>query len=97
LCCLLLAQPAAAQGSYFNGVNQNLSNICPITGTFEPAALTTFTGYFTNGTNLPSTGDTVYIHAYAVNGSACSNDAVGFEFFLPEGASLDIRDRKSVV
>ena len=92
LCCVLLfSSPAAAQGSYFNGVNQNLSNVCPITSTFEPAALTTFTGYFTNvATNLPSTGDTVYIHAYAVNGSACSNDTVGFEFFLPEGASFDI-------
>src|SRR5262249_32688162 len=91
VCCLVfVARPAAAQGAYFNGTNQTLVNTCVVTGTFEPAALTTFTGYFTDGATFPATGGTVYVHAYALNGSACSNDTVGFEFLLPDGATLDI-------
>jgi hypothetical protein len=93
---LVSARPAAAAGSYFNGTNQTLSNYCVAAGVSEPAALSTFTGYFTDGATFPATGGTVYVHAYAVNQSACSNDVVGFEFFLPDGASLDISSANPV-
>jgi hypothetical protein len=39
---------------------------------------------------FPKTGDLGYVRAIAANVSPCWNDTIGFDFFLPDGASLAI-------
>ncbi|WP_158531632.1 MULTISPECIES: hypothetical protein [unclassified Meiothermus] len=47
-----------------------------------------FVGYFTDPNEpYPKTGDIAYVRAVSANVSGCVNDAVGFDFFLPDGAT----------
>ena len=86
----LCARSAEASGAYFDGTMQSTSGVCPSTGTVVTVLQTT-AGYFTDPVNLyPKTGDVAYVHAVATNISPCLTDVVGFDFFLPDGASLAI-------
>ena len=90
LCTVVSAGTAQAQRAYFDGSWQSNGTYCPVTGTLV-TVLNTYTGYFTNPSEpYPRTGDLGYVHAVAANVAPCVNDAVGFDFFLPDGASLAI-------
>jgi hypothetical protein len=81
----LCARPAEAQGAFFDGGNQ--SNLANCSTGQSYTLINTNTGYFTDGATFPKTGDIVYVRAVAYNVHPCLNDTVGFEFFLPDGAS----------
>ena len=87
---LLCARPASAVAAYVDGVYQPLS----ATGAFcipGTVGLQTYASYLTDPAQpYPKTGDISYVRAVGVNVSGCMNDVVGFEFFLPDGASLAI-------
>jgi Divergent InlB B-repeat domain len=81
---------AQAAGGYFDGTLQPVGAVCPITNNIVVASQNSV-GYYTDpNSSYPATGDTEYIHATSTNVSPCSNDAVGFRFQLPDGASYAI-------
>jgi hypothetical protein len=84
---VLCARPAQAQGAFFDGNPLTISTPCSATGGQAYIILNVSTGYFTDGTTFPKTGDIVYVRARAVNTHPCDYDTVGFDFFLPDGAS----------
>jgi hypothetical protein len=83
----LYARPAQAQaqGDFFDGTYKSLSAPCSTGGSY--VVINTNTGYFTDLSTFPKTGDIVYVRAVANNVHPCVNDTVGFDFFLPDGAS----------
>lgn len=84
-----LHQAQAARG-YFDGTPEAVGTVCAVTGN---AVITTqnTVGYFTDPNEpFPKTGDVAYVRASSTNISPCTNDAVGFEFFPPDGATLAI-------
>ena len=85
----LCARSADAQPAYFDGAYQSSGTACPVTGT-AVTVLSAKTGYVTDLSSYPKTGDIAYVRAYGANISPCVNDAFGPEFFLPDGASLAI-------
>lgn len=88
---------ARAARAYFDGTFQSVSTFCPVTGNAVIAAQS-YAGYFTDPNEpYPQTGDLAYVHAVAANVSGCVNDALGFEFFLPDGASFAISAANPVV
>ncbi len=90
LAAMSYAHPANAQRAYFNGGIQSNKTLCPVTSN-EVTVVNTQAGYFTDpGEPYPKTGDLAYVHALATNVAPCVADAVGFQFFLPEGAVLAI-------
>lgn len=81
---------AQAARAYFDGTFQSVSTVCPVTGNAVVATQST-AGYLTDPNEpFPKTGSIAYVRASSTNVSPCTNDAVGFEFFLPDGASLAI-------
>jgi hypothetical protein len=87
---LMSARPADAQRAYFDGSWQSNYTWCPVTGDLV-TVLNTYAGYYTDPNEpYPKTGDLGYVHAVAANVAPCVADAPGFDFFLPEGASLAI-------
>lgn len=90
LALLFISQQARAERDWFNGVMASVSAICPITNILVTSSQT-YVGYYTDPAEpYPMTGDVAYVHAVATNISPCSNDAIGFDFYLPEGAELAI-------
>jgi hypothetical protein len=95
--CLLMfliftvfARPAEAARDFFMGNLASNGTLCPVIGT-AAVVLQTNVGYFTDPAEpYPKTGDIAYVRAFGANVSGCVNDVVGFEFFLPDGASLAI-------
>lgn len=78
---------ALAARAYFDGTFQSLYTTCPVSGNAVVVSQN-FVGYFTDpGEPYPKTGDIAYVRAVSANVSGCVNDAVGFDFFLPEGAT----------
>ena len=97
----LSARPAAAQRAFSDGTIASMgSAFCPaLMGNVTPV-VSAFTGYFAGPSETPPypvTGDIAYVHAFAQDVSACVNDTVGFEFFLPDGASLAISPTLPVI
>ncbi len=79
----------AAPG-YVDGNDVAVWQICPITN-ISAIASQNKVGFFTDpSTSYPKTGDVGYIRAVGSNISPCSNDTIGFDFFLPDGATLAI-------
>jgi hypothetical protein len=95
-CGILGARTAEAQRAYYNGTMQSNMTVCPVSQ-IVVTALQTYTGFFADPNEpYPYTGDLGYVHAVGSNVSGCVNDAVGFEFFLPDGASLAISESNPV-
>jgi VCBS repeat-containing protein len=87
---LMSARPVSAQRGYFDGTWTSNYTFCPVTGNLV-TVLNTYVGYYTDPNEpYPRTGDLGYVHAVAANVAPCVNDAPGFDFFLPEGATLAI-------
>ena len=87
LLALLFLPNAMAARAYFDGTFQSLSTVCPVTGNAVVVSQS-FVGYFTDPNEpYPKTGDIAYVRAVSANVSGCVNDAVGFDFFLPDGAT----------
>jgi hypothetical protein len=81
---------AYAARAYLDSPFQSVQTLCPVTNT-AVVVTQTGVGYFTDPAEpFPYTGDVTYVRAFAYNVSGCVNDAVGFEFFLPDGASLAV-------
>ncbi|WP_156890762.1 InlB B-repeat-containing protein [Meiothermus rufus] len=81
---------ARAAPGYVDGNDVAVWQICPITN-ISAIASQNKVGFFTDpSTSYPKTGDTGYIRAVGSNISPCSNDTIGFDFFLPDGATLAI-------
>jgi uncharacterized protein (DUF2141 family) len=92
LCLLaLLSLPnALAARDYYDGTYQAVYTTCPVTGNVVVASQS-FVGYFADPNEpYPRTGDVGYVRAVGANVSPCTNDAIGFDFFLPERAELAI-------
>jgi hypothetical protein len=92
LCLLaLLSLPnALAARAYYDGTYQAVQTTCPVTGNLVTASQS-FVGYFADPNEpYPRTGDVGYVRAVGANVSPCTNDAIGFDFFLPERAELAI-------
>lgn len=91
LCFVLMsARQAEAQRAYFDGSWQSNYTMCPVDGTLV-TVLNSYAGYYTDPNEpYPKTGDLGYVRAVAANVAPCVSDAPGFDFFLPEGASLAI-------
>jgi len=87
LLVLMGLQNAQAARAYFDGTYQFLGTTCPVTGNVVVVSQN-FVGYFTDPAEpYPKTGNIAYVRAVSVNVSGCVNDAVGFDFFLPDGAT----------
>lgn len=81
---------ALAAPTYLDGNNVAVWQICPITN-ISAIASQNRVGFFADpSTPFPKTGDVAYVRAVSSNVSPCSNDAIGFDFFLPDGATLAI-------
>ena len=90
LLAFVVCSNAQAAGSYFDGNLQPVGTVCPITGNIVIASQTSV-GYFTDpSAAFPNTGNIGYVHAVSTNISPCGNDAIGFRFELPDGASYAI-------
>lgn len=84
---VFLLPNALAVRAYFDGTFQSLYTTCPVTGNAVVVSQN-FVGYFTDPNEpYPKTGDIAYVRAVSANVSGCVNDAVGFDFFLPDGAT----------
>lgn len=84
------ANDADAQG-WSEGARSNNWATCPVSGSMlSVAATTAYAGYWTD-VGMPNEDGVSYIHAVAWNISGgCVTDAVGFDFFLPPGASFAV-------
>ena len=95
---LLSATGAAAQARWLDGNFGFVPGSACVTWNAE-TEVTTYAGYWgtTNG-SFPRTGDVSYVHAAgAVVGNPCSGgDVIGFDFFLPAGASLAVSAQNPV-
>ncbi|GIW34849.1 hypothetical protein [Meiothermus sp.] len=92
----LLGSNALAARAFFDSNFVSVSTICPVTGNMVVATQNTV-GYFTDPNEpYPKTGDLAYVRASSTNVSPCTNDAVGFDFFLPEGASFAVSNQHPV-
>ncbi len=81
---------AQAAPGYVDGNLASVSQICPITN-FAAIASQNFVGFFADpSAPYPKTGDVGYVRAVGSNVSPCTNDVIGFDFFLPDGATLAI-------
>lgn len=86
----LLGTNARAAPGYVDGNFASVSQICPITN-LGAIASQNFVGFFADpSVPYPKTGDVGYVRAVGFNVSPCTNDVVGFDFFLPDGATLAI-------
>ncbi|HEU4743178.1 MAG TPA: hypothetical protein VFS50_16395 [Meiothermus sp.] len=91
-----LGQDARAARAYFDSTFASVSTICPVTNNVVIATQNTV-GYFTDPNEpYPKTGDIAYVRANSTNVSPCTNDTVGFDFFLPEGANFVISAQNPV-
>ncbi|GIW24984.1 MAG: hypothetical protein KatS3mg069_1251 [Meiothermus sp.] len=87
---------ALAGRAYFDSPPVSVSTACPVTGNIVLATQNTV-GYFTDPNEpYPKTGDLAYVRASSTNVSPCTNDTVGFDFFLPEGASFAVSAQNRV-
>lgn len=85
----LLNPIAQAAPGYVDGNDVPVWQICPITN--SAIASQNKVGFFTDpSTSYPKTGDVGYVRAVGSNISPCTNDTIGFDFFLPDGATLAI-------
>jgi hypothetical protein len=81
---------ALAAPAYLDGSDVAVWQICPITN-ISAIASQNKVGFFTDpSTSYPKTGDVGYVRAVGSNISPCTNDTIGFDFFLPDGATLAI-------
>lgn len=81
---------ALAAPAYLDGNDVAVWQICPITNNSAIASQNKV-GFFTDpSTSYPKTGDVGYVRAVGSNISPCTNDTIGFDFFLPDGATLAI-------
>jgi len=81
---------ARAAPAYLDGNDVAVWQICPITN-ISAIASQNKVGFFTDpSTSYPKTGDVGYVRAVGSNISPCTNDTIGFDFFLPDGATLAI-------
>lgn len=100
-CAVLLAlgfmgTVALAAPGYVDGNDVPVGQICAITGTSAIASQNKV-GFFTDpSTSYPKTGDVGYVRAVGSNISPCTNDTIGFDFFLPDGATLAIDSTNQV-
>lgn len=86
----LLNPIAQAAPGYVDGNDVPVWQICSIIGTSAIASQNKV-GFFTDpSTSYPKTGDVGYVRAVGSNISPCTNDTIGFDFFLPDGATLAI-------
>lgn len=86
----LLNPIAQAAPGYVDGNDVPVWQICPITN-ISAIASQNKVGFFTDpSTSYPKTGDVGYVRAVGSNISPCTNDTIGFDFFLPDGATLAI-------
>ena len=95
---LLVPGAASAQARWIDGNFGFVPGLACVTANLE-TEVTTYTGNWgTLDASFPQTGDVSYVHAVAgVVGNPCSGgDAVGFDFFLPTGASLAVTAQNPV-
>jgi len=93
---LALISLAQAQRNYFDSVPVSVGTVCPIVGNAVISSQNTV-GYFTDPNEpYPRTGDLAYVRASSTNVSPCTNDVVGFDFFLPLGASFEVSTQNPV-
>jgi len=86
----LLGTNAQAAPGYVDGNLASVSQICPITN-LGAIASQNFVGFYADpNVPYPKTGDVGYVRAVGANVSPCTNDTIGFDFFLPDGATLAI-------
>ncbi len=93
-----LGQSAQAQNSWLSGTFGFIPGVACVV--FIPeTAVTAYAAYWGGSSPLfPQTGDVTYVQAVAaVVGNPCSGgDALGFEFFMPEGTELAISPQTPV-
>jgi|GEM_PF-4521681 hypothetical protein len=93
---LALNSLSHAARAYFDSTPVSVGTVCPVTGNAVIATQNTV-GYFTDPNEpYPKTGDLAYIRASSTNVSPCTNDVVGFDFFLPTGASFEVSAQNPV-
>jgi len=93
---LAWASFSEAARAYFDSVPVPVNTVCPVTGNLVISSQNTV-GYFTDPNEpYPKTGDLAYIRASSTNVSPCTNDAVGFDFFLPLGGSFEVSAQNHV-
>lgn len=93
LACASFSEAARA---YFDSVPVLVNTVCPVTGNSVTSSQNTV-GYVTDPNEpYPKTGDLAYIRASSTNVSPCTNDAVGFDFFLPLGGSFEVSAQNPV-
>lgn len=86
----LLGTNAQAAPGFVDGNVVSVSQTCPITN-LTPVASNNFVGFYADpSVPYPKTGDVGYVRAVGSNVSPCANDVIGFDFFLPDGATLAI-------
>ncbi|GEM82919.1 InlB B-repeat-containing protein [Meiothermus hypogaeus] len=86
----LFGTNAQAAPGYVDGNFASVRQICAITN-LEAIASQNFVGFYADpSVPYPKTGDVGYVRAVGSNVSPCTNDTIGFDFFLPDGATLAI-------
>jgi hypothetical protein len=89
---------AAAQAKWIDGSFGFVPGLACVTWNAE-TEVTTYAGTWgTLDASFPTTGDVSYVHAVAgVVGNPCSGgDVIGFDFFLPTGASVAVSAQNPV-
>jgi len=87
---LAVGGEAAATPTFVDGTFVQNEAICTGTGNTVTGAVSR-AGYVVDPVaGLPQLGQVTYIHAVATNQNPCGGDTVGFEFFLPTGASFAV-------
>lgn len=95
---MLAPGTAAAQARWLDGNFGFVPGLACVTWNAE-TEVTTYAGTWgTLDASFPATGDVTYVHAVAgVVGNPCSGgDAIGFDFFLPTGASVAVSAQNPV-
>ena len=87
---LAVGGEAAATPTFVDGTFVETQAICTGTGNTVTGAVSR-AGYVVDPVAaLPQLGQVTYIHAVATNQNPCGGETVGFEFFLPTGASFAV-------